>query len=176
MLLSSQFGGWLNNSKALLRMIEAVLAAIIILLAFTVSYHYATPPNPFTIRAKGELEKMAYNLLHRLAEEKALDEILEKNDAELLGNEFAAALRTLLPKNIVYNLTIYKAEIITITPHNVKSVGLVKLCNATNIEDPDTIVRASEVGKAVLTYTYSQLERGEFYTLVLHLTIARVER
>jgi hypothetical protein len=169
------------NNKALLRMIEAVLAAIVILLAFTVSYYYATPPNPFTIRAKGDLEKIAYDVLHRLAEEKALDEILEKNDPTLLGDEFAAALRTLLPKNIVYNLTIYKAEIITITPHNVEGVQLEKLANATNIEDPDTIVRASEVGKAVLTYTYSQLKENpqlgeEFYTLVLHLTIARVER
>jgi len=168
------------NNKALLRMIEAVLAAIVILLAFTVSYHYATPPNPFTIRAKGDLEKIAYDVLHRLAEERALDEILKKNPT-LLGDEFAAALRTLLPKNIVYNLTIYKAEIITIMPHNVEGVKLEKLADATNIEDPDTIVRASEVGKAVLTYTYSQLKENpqleeEFYTLVLHLTIARVER
>jgi len=275
MLLSSQLGGWLNNSKALLRMIEAVLAAIVILTAFTVSYHYATPPNPFTIRAKGDLEKMAYDLLHRLAEEKALDEILGKNDPTLLGDEFAAALRSLLPKNIVYNLTIYNATRImkytnmtisvqvnatgqggvrvNITSPSGKSrtsgwlgddstsliiveypelgnwtltvewnvagnvnysgvirgfkegawslisdfnekfeigvtqgriheyyfwlydVKLSKLCVATNIENPEAMVKASEVGEAILTYTYSQL-KGKFYTLVLHLTVARVER
>jgi hypothetical protein len=265
------------NSKALLRMIEAVLAAIVILLAFTVSYHYATPPNPFAIRAKGDLEKMAYDVLHRLAEEKALDEVVEKNDPTLLGDEFAAALRTLLPKNIVYNLTIYNAtrimkytnmtirvEVNTtnqggiwvniispsgeiITPNkwlvgngstslivveypelgnwtltvewnvagNVNYSGVIrgfkegawslisdfdgkfeigvtqgriheyyfwlydvkldKLCSVTNIENPEAMVKASEVGEAILTYTYSQL-KGRFYTLVLHLTVARVER
>jgi hypothetical protein len=262
------------NNKALLRMIEAVLAAIVILLAFTVSYHYATPPNPFTIRAKGDLEKMAYDVLHRLAEEKALDEVMEKNDPTLLGDEFAAALRTLLPKNIVYNLTIYNAtrimkytnmtinvnvdatergevrvnitspsggsktsgwlgdgstSSINVEPElgnwtltvewnvegNVKYSGVIrgfkegawslisdfdgkfeigvthgriheyyfwlydvkldKLCSATNIENPEAMVKASEVGEAILTYTYSQL-KGRFYALVLHLTVARVER
>ncbi|MEM1547290.1 MAG: hypothetical protein QXP91_12640, partial [Candidatus Methanomethylicia archaeon] len=54
-------------------------------------------------------------------------------------------------------------------------VKLEKIGTATNIEDPKAIVRASEVGEAILTYTYSSL-KGKFYTLVLHLTLARTER
>lgn len=95
------------NSKALLRMVEALLAAIMILVAFTISYYYASPPNPFTVRAREDLEKVAYDLLHRLAEEKSLDEMLASGNPSLWRYELASALRTLLPKNIIYNLTIY---------------------------------------------------------------------
>ncbi|MEM2305941.1 MAG: hypothetical protein QXK51_11425, partial [Candidatus Methanomethylicia archaeon] len=108
------------NSKALLRMIEAILAAIIILTSFTLSYYYSAPPNPFTVRAKGDLEKLAYDVLHRLAEEKAFDEAIK--EPSIWMNELAAALRTLLPKNIIYNLTIYQA--VKSTENNVNLIPI----------------------------------------------------
>ena len=157
------------NSKAILRMVEAVLASIILLLAFTISYHYATPPNPFTVRAKGDLEKIAYDLLHRLAEERSLDKTLEGNNQDLLEGELKAALRTLLPKNIIYSLIVYKAK------WDGSRITLEELCTVSNTE-LDEFIRASETGGATVTYTYSTIDGGCFYTLILHLTLARPER
>ncbi|MEM2405435.1 MAG: hypothetical protein QXY40_10000 [Candidatus Methanomethylicia archaeon] len=160
------------NSKALLRMIEAVLAAIVILTAFTLSYYYSASPNPFTVRAKGDLEKLAYDVLHRLAEEKAFDEAIEKSPS-IWMDQIAAALRTLLPKNIIYNLTIYQA--VKSTENNVNLIPIGR--STTNIENyEEAVIRASEMGGATLTYSYSSLENGEFYVLILHLTLARTER
>ncbi|MEM2195408.1 MAG: hypothetical protein QW803_13235, partial [Candidatus Methanomethylicia archaeon] len=217
------------------------------------------------------------DVLHRLAEEKAFDEAIEKSPS-IWMDQIAAALRTLLPKNIIYNLTAYNATrtlkytSITINIYNITAteqgkinvsitsptgkiyknqtenlgngstasitidnpelgnwtitirwnvmgdvsyyghirgfkegawshiasfngefkigftqgreheyyfwlydVKLKRIGMTTNIEDPKAIVRASEVGEAILTYTYSSLKK-EFYTLVLHLTLARTER
>ncbi|MEM2252112.1 MAG: hypothetical protein QXE73_03040 [Candidatus Bathyarchaeia archaeon] len=133
------------------RIIEAVMASILIFIAFTAAFFMLFSSEKFFKQETVDLNRLAYNVLHRLAESGVLDEIDE--------TKIRRVLHGLLPQNIYFNLTIYETS---------DSGGLRSALYISNAP-PEVFEKSSEVASAGITYTSKM---GKTYYLNLKLTQA----
>ncbi|MEM1514978.1 MAG: hypothetical protein QXT26_02915 [Thermoproteota archaeon] len=90
------------------RIIEAVMASILLLIVFAVAFYMLFSSEKFFKQEVVDLNRLAYNILHRLAESGIIDEAVsggQNGEIKLLD-----ALQGLLPQNIYFNLTIYEVD------------------------------------------------------------------
>ena len=85
-----------------MRIIEALLASFLILFAIAFVNLFALTPTSQTYEA-GELEKIGFNVLHDLDEQRLLGRYVQ---CEEWAN-FTAALTVSLPTDVYFNLTVY---------------------------------------------------------------------
>ncbi|MEM2321417.1 MAG: hypothetical protein QXS79_06025 [Candidatus Bathyarchaeia archaeon] len=131
------------------RIIEAVVASILIFIAFTAAFFMLFSSEKFFRQEAVDLNRLAYNVLHRLAESGVIDETIESSSSTTLFS----ALQSLLPPNIYFNLIIRDNS------------GQWTISNA-----PEEVFEtSSEVASASITYTSRD---GKIYYLCLSLTRA----
>lgn len=88
--------------KGQMRIIEALLASFVILFAITfINIFAVTPSSP--AYETGDLEKIGYNVLHDLDEEKLLGRFVNNQEWANL----TLALMVSLPTDVYFNLTVY---------------------------------------------------------------------
>jgi len=149
-----------GRSKGQLRVIEAVLASIIIFTTFTSAAYLLTSHRTWATRNLEELEKIGYNALQRLAESGGLEATVGDSH---LGWELhlKLLLETILPASIYYNLTVlvssYKFGIATLAQCNGQAI--------TNVQS-NGFNTSPEI--ASITYVYT-CRRAKVYVLVLQL-------
>ncbi|MEM3591161.1 MAG: hypothetical protein QW702_03575 [Candidatus Bathyarchaeia archaeon] len=138
------------------RIIEAVIAAILIFIAFTAAFFMLFSSEKFFKQETVDLNRLAYNVLHRLAESGVIEIAVNEGQSTVLAN----ALQSLLPQNVYYNLTIYKRDS--------SGQGWSYPSYVSNAPR-EVFKRSSEVASASITYTS---KNGKIYYLNLVLTRA----
>ncbi|MEM2214607.1 MAG: hypothetical protein QXD66_05415 [Candidatus Nezhaarchaeales archaeon] len=144
-----------SSESGQVRIIEAVVASIIIFMIFSIAFSMLFSSEKFFKQETVDLNRLAYNVLNRLVEADVIEGAIrdeQVNEAELLS-----ALQNLLPQNILFKLTISKRT---------------NLGNWTTISSisnaPKGVLETSpEVASASITYV-SRV--GEIYHLSLSLT------
>lgn len=139
----------LVKHNAQVRIIEAVIAAILILVVFTAAFSMIMSSQNVSRQEAVDLNKLAYNTLHRLAESNAIEESIESN----APNNLQRTLQELLPQGVYYYLSVNRTY---------PSTGSWTFSNA----DAQTFEAANEVASSSLTYTSKY---GNIYLLVLKL-------
>ena len=91
-----------NSTKGQMRVVEAVMASIVVVTAIVFLYVFTAVPSSQTYET-GELEKIGHNVLHDIDEQRLLTRYV-------YGSEWAnltAALFVSVPNDVYFNLTIY---------------------------------------------------------------------
>ncbi len=91
-----------NSSKGQMRVIEAIIASLIVVSAVMFLYAYAAVPSSQTYETS-ELEKIGHNILHDIDEQQLLTRYIYNSE----WANFTAALTVSLPTDVYFNLTIY---------------------------------------------------------------------
>ncbi|MBS7612333.1 hypothetical protein KEJ27_09085 [Candidatus Bathyarchaeota archaeon] len=158
----------LKARKGIMRVIEALFASITILVAVVASNQLIAFPNPFTSRTRSDLEKLGYNLMFRLAQDKLLESlILNVTTREVRSgweNDATIVLSSLLPVGVYFNLTVYKLSDDEPSQLNKQPV--------TNAESEDVFIKGGDVVTIIYTYT-TKMESDETVTLLFYLTLTR---
>jgi hypothetical protein len=94
-----------DGNKGQMRVIEAILAAFIIVLALSFVSFFATNPTSQKYETT-ELDKMGYNTLHDLDLQGILAQYVYAQEWENLG----AALSVTLPVDVYFNMTIFNSN------------------------------------------------------------------
>ncbi len=94
----------MKNKKGQMRVVETILASFVLVGALTFINIFAVAPKSSTYEV-GDLEKLGYNALHNLDEQRVLSRFVY-NPTEWPGN-FTSALRVCLPPDVYFDLTIY---------------------------------------------------------------------
>ncbi|MCD6470016.1 hypothetical protein J7L29_04375 [Candidatus Bathyarchaeota archaeon] len=146
------------------RILEAVIASVVIFLAFSVAFYFIYSSENIFAQETVDLNKLAYNVLHQIVESGVIEETIEENPGEEGENQTKIILQELLPANIYFNLTIYNY---TDNPLQSSPPDMPprKISNARAEE----FTELGEVASASIIYTS---ERGNIYYLVLKLARA----
>lgn len=99
------------------RILEAVVAAAIIFMVFSVSSFLLRASDVRVLQERGDLDRLGYNVLQRLLESGAFGEIMGRYDSqpELAELHLKDALQRALPKSIYFNMTIAQCDGLTLT-------------------------------------------------------------
>jgi hypothetical protein len=143
-------------NKGQMRILEAVIATMILLVAFTSFYFMLYSSEKFFEQEAVDLNKLGYNALRHLVESGVVEQVV--GDAAVGKAVVVKALQGLLPPNVYFDLTITN-----ITPPS-SGVEVLSASNAV----PRVFDESGEVASATMVYTSS---RGEVYKLVLRLAI-----
>jgi len=137
---------FLNYGQA--RIIEAMIASMMILTTFTVAFQmFLSSENVFR-QENVDLNNLAYNTLHYLAESSVIERTIESGHPEGLS----VILRELLPRGLYFHLMINKT-------HPAPSERWL-FTNIKELEGPGEIVSVS------MTYTS---RAGNIYNVILRL-------
>jgi hypothetical protein len=94
-----------KNAKGQMRVVEAIMASLIVITAVTFLYLFSATPSSQAYDTS-ELEKMGHNLLHDIDEQELLARYVLNSEWVNL----TAALVVSLPTNVYFNLSIYDAN------------------------------------------------------------------
>lgn len=130
-----------------IRIIEAALAAVIMLFALIAVDQFTRNPRLVMTSRSGTLRSMAYNALYRLADLGVLDNTLGRR---LVNWELhlKIVLATLLPTTVYYNLTVYAFN-------NTQNPSVYVRCdtlNITNTLSPVAFTQTPEIASATFLY------------------------
>jgi len=145
------------SGKGQMRILEAVIATAILLVAFTAFYFMLYSSVKFFKQEAVDLNRLSYNALTHLVESGALEKALS-GDTRAGEAMLVRTLQNILPSNVFFNLTI-----VNVTEPSSRGVVMI-------VSDavPAVFEGPSEVASAMITYTSS---RGKIYTLVLRLAL-----
>jgi len=101
-MVSGACSSFMRGRRGQVRVIEAIMASLIIVFAIAFINLFAVTPVSLKYESS-ELEKIGYNVLHDLDEERLLARFVSKAEWENL----TAALAASLPTDVYFNLTVY---------------------------------------------------------------------
>jgi len=93
-----------KNTNGQMRVVESILASFVIVFAITFVNTFAVTPQSSTYEV-GDLEKLGYNALHGLDEQRLLSRFVY-NESEWSTN-LTVALRISMPSDVYFDLKIY---------------------------------------------------------------------
>jgi len=136
------------DSRGQMRIVEALLASGIIAVAMWSMINLTRTPDPYSAKARDELEKYCYDFLMSLADKEVFDEVVFNSTWVRPGWEglMKNMLNALLPANTLYNMTVCnmskKGDI-------VEEESLGSVSNAS----PEDFRLSKEAAGAEITYT-----------------------
>jgi hypothetical protein len=155
--------------KGIARMIEAVISAILIIGAFSVSYYLLTPPSPSHIRSGESLSKIGYNILSTLASANGFEMLFASAKGARIVDweqQLKSTINSLLPANVIFNVTVYRVPEAKLEGHGKDSyfnasyfTPMQKLnrIDISNVVDPQAFIRAGETAQIIYTYTMKNM-------------------
>jgi hypothetical protein len=162
----------LKARKGIMRVIEALFASIIILATIVASNQLVVFPNPFTSRTKSDLEKLGYNLMFKLAQDKAFERLILDDSHYIRSdnweNDAKIFLSGLLPTGVYFKLTVYEvSDNGEASPINRQPI--------TNAESEEVFLKGGDVVTVIYTYTMKIKKGGEeeIATLLFYLVLTR---
>jgi hypothetical protein len=157
----------LRARKGIMRVIEALFASIIILVAIVASNQLIVFPNPFTSRTRSDLEKLGYNLMFKLAQDKAFERLILDDDNGVRSgweNDAKIFLSGLIPIGVYFNLTVYEVlDNGEASPINSQPI--------TNAETEEVFLKGGDV--VTVIYMYTMKIEDETATLLFYLVLTR---
>lgn len=158
--LSTAHKKQLRVNRGQIRMFEAVVATIIIFVAFSASVFLMSPSRLWQVYEKEYLDRLGYNILHNLAETRAIESVLRANNPGIIKSRLEMIIKGIVPLLTYYNLTILKCA-----TFEDGSFGLQRLISISNAS-PEVFGQMPEVSSTMMVYTTSNRET---YYLVLVL-------
>jgi hypothetical protein len=163
--------------RGISRLIEAILAAVLLASSLSISYFYLVPANPTVVRGSDDLAKMGYDILSSMASEGGFDaSVVRSNGSVVQGWEqpVRVALGTLLPPGILFNLTVYEAVNST-AGQNLVDLKVLNAANITNSQPANltagyvgSFLSAGQTAQVTFMYTTKS-----YFILVMVLQLAR---
>lgn len=156
------------NKKGIGTIIEAIIASLLLITVFSVSFFLISTPSISHQRYSEDLTKEGYNLLSALAANDGFDGVLYDSKGNLTKGweqQLTVAINTLIPSNIIFNVTIYEA----VNDTQTNMVVLKILNNATISNTLDNLGHSNEVAflqageNAQVSYIYT--------TKLLHILV-----
>lgn len=144
------------------RILEGVVAAIIIFVAFSVSVYLLQPSDAKVLEEKLDMDRLSYNVLHTLVESGSIEENLEL-DPSFAAPHLKNVLQRSLPSPIYFNLTVFNC---TESAGNYPAIDLTPIPLPVNNTSTDALTELIEVSSTSTTYTS---RKGNIYHLVLML-------
>lgn len=139
------------------RILEAVIGAVIIFLVFTASYYLIQSSSSIPTQETADLNRLCYNVLHRIVESDTIEETLETQDSTSGAASLQMVVREALPQGIYFNLTVYNC---TGNPQTPFAPNPVSVSNAPEAE----MAKSKEVSSTSTTYTS---KNGNIYLIIL---------
>jgi len=142
------------TSRGQIRLIELILASLIIATSVSFALYFARPVRSIYIRETSDLRRLAYNLLNDLAMAGVYEEIIVKGN--LTGrpweDEARLFLSTSLPPEIVFYMDVYEVRL---EPGGLRLVKLNKrpITNVKSASTAEEFMRKVTEAESV-TYTY----------------------
>lgn len=154
------FNNLAKSRKGQMRILESVVAAMIVIILFSVSMFLVSTSNVRVLQEREDLDRIGYNVLNRLVESRTIDEILQiPTQREVY---LKTTIQEALANTIYFNLTIYscldKGSYISLQP----------LISVTNTLD-GSLSNSLEVSSTNVIYTS---ENGSIYNVLLVLARA----
>lgn len=150
-----------NHGQA--RILETVIAAVIIFLVFSVAFFMVKSSENIITQETADLNRLGYNTLHRIVESGVIEETLENNQRTDVG---AAYLRMIvqesLPSAMYFNLTIFNC---TGDLKNPFAPNPLSISNA----PAEEIAKSKEIASVSTIYTS---KKGNIYYLVINIARA----
>jgi len=157
------FNGLLRARKGQSRILEAVIAAVIIFIVFSVSMFLIRASDVRVLQERADLDRIGYNALHRLVESGTIETTIEKYGSGFGEVYLKTVVQESLPSTMYFNLTIFNC---------VDKGSWVELDNrrwVSNTSDPKSFAKSLEVSSTNMIYTS---KKGNIYHLVLVLARA----
>ncbi len=154
------------------RILEAVFAAMLIIEAAYISYFLMVPPNPSTPRESEGLYRLGYSLLTSISRNNGLDRLIfdeQWNVRPNWENDLKVTVTSLLPSNILFNITVYNA---TMDP----SSGFIKLVKInrvpiSNVESSDAFLKIGETTQITYIYATRNPNNGKLQIYYIYLVL-----
>jgi hypothetical protein len=143
-----------RERKGQFRILEAVIAAVIIFMIFSVSTFLIRVSDVGALQEKADLDRLGYNVLHKLVESGTIETYGEVH--------LKTAVQKSLPYTIYFNLTIYNCL------DEAYGIQLQPFINVSNTS-PDFFTNSLEVSSTSMIYTS---KNGCIYYFVLVLARA----
>jgi len=154
----------LETRKGQSRILEAVIAAVIIFIVFSVSMFLIRASDVKVLQERADLDRLGYNTLHRLIESDTIEATVEKRIDDVFVKTI---MQKSLPSATYFNLTIFKCvdkgSWVELEPHP----SYPPISNAPE----DAFAKSMEVSSTNMIYT-SKSPEGNIYQLVLVLARA----
>jgi len=144
------------------RILEAVIAAVIIFIVFSVSMFLIRASDVKVLQERADLDRLGYNTLHRLVESGTIEATVEKRIDDVFVKTI---IQKSLPSTTYFNLTIFicsdQGSWIELEPHP-------SYPPISNVSE-DAFAKSMEVSSTNMIYTS---KTGNIYQLVLVLARA----
>jgi len=156
------------NSKGQMRVVEALLASGVIVVAMVMMIMLIRAPDPYSAKSKNELSRYCYDFLMTLAEEEVFDRAIF--DSTGIRGDWQGRLKNMLnafiAPTIIYNMTLYNMTWVK-DSNNDEMFTQVLLGSVSNAS-PEDFKLTNFVVSADLTYT-----TRKNWVLKIHLELAR---
>jgi hypothetical protein len=163
-VLVTLLNGLLKARKGQSRILEAVIAAVIVFIVFSVSTFLIRTSDVGVVQERADLDRLGYNVLHRLVESGTIEETLE-NSAGLGEAQLKTMVQKSLPAAMYFNLTVYNC-----TGSLVESWFAPNPPSISNVAaETDPFASSMEISSTNVIYTS---KKGNIYFLVLALARA----
>ena len=145
--------------KAISKIIESLISAVLIILAFSVSYYLLTPSSASHVRSADELQKFGYDLMSKLSSNEAFESIFfdqNGNPYRDWEDRLKITINSLLPSNIIFEVNVYKSVrpkdggiLVTLEKVNDKRIS--------NTEDESVFTYVGAVAQITYIYTMKNM-------------------
>lgn len=151
-----------RSQQAQSRILEAVVAAVIIFIVFSAATFLISSSDIKVLQESADLDRLGYNVLDSVVESGTIEERLESDiDPTFVGTHIKTIIQKALPSTIYFSLTVFNCTD-TGTWVELQQVDL-PTANNTSTE---TLSQCKEISSTTLMYTS---KRGNIYNLVLVL-------
>lgn len=152
------FTSLVKPCKGQSRILEAVIAAVIIFVVFAVSVFLIQASNVKILQERSDLDRLGYNVGHMVVEAGVIESTLETPSIQ--EDQLKSVLQRSMPSIIFFNLTVFNCT--ELDAVQIELTPVVTIANAAT----DFFANSMEVSSNTMTYTS---KKGNIYYLVLVL-------
>lgn len=147
-----------RENRGITRILETIIAATIILIAFSAASFFVSDSKTSTVQDRTDLDRLGYNVLSKLVESGTLEATVEQTPAAYV--ELKAFVGNSLPSSLLFNLTVTRC-----IQQGSSWVTLGEPISVSNLED-DSLSWSLSVSSTPMLFTS---KNGNVYHLVLVL-------
>ena len=156
---------FLKARKGQLRILEAVIASVVIFIVFSASTFLIYPSRVWVPQEKADLDRLGYNLLSRLAESGTIEITVEKYEPGLREVHLKTVIYRSLSSITYFNLTVFRC----VDEADGVRVDLQHEISVSNAPH-EAFAKSTGVSSTTMIYTSKE---GDIYYLVLVLARGR---
>ena len=149
-----------RNRQGISRILEAVIAATILLLTFSAAAVMIQSQDVQILQEGGDLDRLGYNVLTTIIESKIIDNPQTNSNLKTI-------IQSNIPSTIYYKFTTFNC--INQPDGTIKLEINPNHSDITNTNSPDTFTNLRQISSTSTTYTSTN---GQIYKLVFQLTRA----